>query len=256
MKSKILLVQREGATVSFLFPLKDFCVGILNEYSLEEIPEKSIVYLNRLLDDEAIVSFERLLPQIEKRASAIVFEDLGILEVLQEHHSSLKTILMASHAVVSSFTANAYLEYVDALILSPDITKDETIEIASKVSKPLGIFGYGHLPYMYSRRTLLTNYEEQFQLERENTLMITEPIHDVSFLGVENKYGTVFYDEHAYDARVLLDETSIDFYFLNLEFTDDDPNHFVSDFFEGKSLEKTTTAFLNKATIYRLPPKE
>ena len=169
MNNKILIIPGtntlEKVTNSyFLFPLKDFSIGYEKKFTLEEIPNHSYIYINRLLDHEDILKFQTLLPLIQEKVKGIVFEDLGILEILRENKIQVETIFYPSHAICSSYTVNSYLEEMDTVILSNDITKEEIQEILTKASKPIGMLIYGHLPYMYSRRTLLTNYEKNFDL--------------------------------------------------------------------------------------------
>lgn len=261
MKNNYLIIKgnskiKKVPGVNFLFPLQGFCVGFRKEYSLDEIERGEYLYLNRLLNCEDIKKLKEILPEIEKLCKGIVFEDLGVIEVLKEEKSGLEKILYASHAVCSSFTANAYLSEVDTLILSPDITLEETKEIIKKCIKPVGIHLYGNLPYMYSRRTLLKNYQTHFNLENKTVGLIKEPIKNREFLCIENEYGTVLYDPKPLDARLLLDRPNISYYYLNFEFSELKDFENIEDFIKTKDLPNTTSGFLNQKTIYQLPPKD
>ena len=52
------------------------------------------------------------------------------------------------------------------------------------------------LQAMYSRRTLLTNYYDNFSMDYENNLELLENISNNSFVMVENEYGTVGYQKN------------------------------------------------------------
>lgn len=261
MKNNFLVIKgnnkiKKVPGVNFLFPLQGFCIGFIKEYSLEEIPSGEYLYINRLLNCEEIKKLKEMLPQIESHCKGIVFEDLGVLGILTEKHSQLEKILYASHAVCSSVTANAFLNEVDTLILSPDITEAEIKEIIKKCSKPVGIHLYGNLPYMYSRRTLLTNYQTHFNLAKKQISLINESIKKQAFLCVENEYGTVLYDPKPCDAKSLLGIPNVSYYYINLEFTDINDDEITIDEFLKTTVPNSTSGFLNKKTIYRLPPKE
>ena len=241
--------------VHFLFPLKGFCVGMKKEYDIQDLEKDSFVYVNRMLDEESILAFERILSEIEKKCVGIVFEDLGILEVLETHHSSLKKVFFATHGVCSLQTALCYLKEVDQVILSPDITLEESQEIL-KQANDIGIFLYGHLPFMYSRRSLLKNYAQNFELEQEeNLLHLEESVSKKRFFAVENEYGTVIYDSRVYDARELLEDASFGLISLEYEVVED-LEQWLKDFLEGMEVEDSTTGFLHQKTIYKLPPKK
>ena len=258
MKNKYLVLAGNNKlekvdNTLFLFPLKGYCVGMSHEYAIQEIPKGSYVYVNRLFDSSLMNSFIELYPSILKCAQGIVFEDLGVLEVLKEKNSHLKTILYATHAVCSLETTLAYLSYVDSVILSPDITLEEIKYISSQAK--VGAVLFGHLPLMYSRRQLVTNYARHFGVEKTNPFLIKEPIHNKEFLLVENEYGTVLYDNAVYNGYELLD-CPCEYYLLNLEFTQIE--HFSEWLkeFEAGQYPSTSSFFLHQETIYRLPPKE
>ena len=46
-----------------------------------------------------------------------------------------------------------------------DITLEETKEILKKANKKVILYGLGHLNYMYTRRTLNSNYAKHFNYE-------------------------------------------------------------------------------------------
>ena len=258
MKNKYLVLAGNNKlekvdNALFLFPLKGFCVGMSHEYSISEIPQDSYIYVNRIFDSSLIDSFLELFPFIEQSAKGIVFEDLGVLEVLKERKSSLKTILYATHAVCSLQTVFAYLSYVDSVILSPDITLSEVKEISDHAS--VGVVAFGHLPLMYSRRQLVTNYATHFRVEKKNPLFIKEPIHHKELFLVENEYGTVLYENVALNGYELL-SCPCEYYLLNFEFTQiDNFSKWLKEFEAGQN-QSMSYGFLHQETIYRLPPRE
>ena len=259
MKNKYFILSGENKLekvegVHFLFPLKSYCVGVKKEYDIEEIPEDSYLYVNRILDEKSIENLKSQLEVIEQKCKGIIFEDLGVLELLNEENSPLEKIFFASHMVCSSKTALSFLKESDYIVLSPDITLEENEQILQQ-SNQIGVFVYGHLPFMYSRRTLLKNYAKNFDLEEEQSLSIEENISQKRFFAVENEYGTVIYDSRVYDGRELLGKAS--FYILSLEFEQvESLSSFINDFENRKEIEDSTTGFLHQKTIYKLPPKK
>lgn len=261
MNNKILIIPGtntlEKVTNSyFLFPLKDFSIGYEKKFTLEEIPNHSYIYINRLLDHEDILKFQTLLPLIQEKVKGIVFEDLGILEILRENKIQVETIFYPSHAICSSYTVNSYLEEMDTVILSNDITKEEIQEILTKASKPIGMLIYGHLPYMYSRRTLLTNYEKNFNLPIQKVKKIKEPISKQEFLVFEDEKGTILYDPCVYENRYFLSAANISYFLIDLNMIEvKNVKTFLEEWVKNESKNNTTSGFLNRKTIYRLPPK-
>ena len=261
MKNKFLIIPGtntlEKVTNSyFLFPLKDFSIGYEKTFTLEEIPKESYIYINRLLDHEDIIKLIPLLPTIKEKVKGVVFEDLGILEILKENKINVETIIYPSHAACSFYTVNSYLEEVDTVILSNDITKEEIEEILKKSTKPVGILVYGHLPYMYSRRTLLKNYAQNYGLTHKKIRVVKELVSKQEFLIFEDEKGTIFYDPCVFLDRYFLNNEKISYSIVDLNFIKvESINKFIENLEKQAVLENTTEGFLHRKTIYRLPPK-
>ena len=260
MKNKYLVIpnrnlKKKREHVDFLFPLKGFRVGFLKTYDCSEIPDGSYIYINRILDEKAMES----LPSLENfliRMKGIVFEDLGIFQFLKEKEILLETILYATHASCSVYTIKTYLKFVDSVVISPDITKEEIQNIIKEIKKPITLYTYGPLPYLYSRRTLLKNYQENFKLSSKKKEDLEESTTKKKFIMVENEFGTVCYDRYTYDGRIFLDYP-VYFHILNLSFEEiEDIDEWLTIFESKKELPNTTSGFLNQKTIYRLPPRK
>ena len=235
--------------VVFVFPLKGLAVGMENVYEPKEIPKNACVLINRVLDSESLDYFKSIIGDLEEKAHSIIFEDLGIYWALKESNSHIKSIFAPSHALCSKLARDAYLEFMDMALISPDLTLEETENI---ISKRTGVYLYGHLPVMYSRRFLVSNYEKVNNLEITDTLTIHEPIKKKDFFLVENEYGTVVYDNDIYNGNELLGKAP--FYFINLEWINI-PS--LGDFLKSLEEEPSTyTGFLHQKTIYKLPPRE
>ncbi len=102
---------------------------------------------------------------------------------------------------------------------------------------------------MYSRRTLLTNYENHFGLEKENRKVLHEEISKMDFLAVENPYGTVLYTNKFIDYRSIKHENIL-YFFINPIGLD---NKTIEGILKGEDLSSISdTGFLYKETYYRL----
>ncbi len=184
---------KDKSNITFLFPVKDFSVGFSNPFSLEEISvSHAFIFVNRILDQEGIKKFREFVSHLPDSIEGIVFDDIGVLQVLREISNHLTKILFLNHFNCNYISINAYLEFVDSVVVSTDITEAEVKEILAKASKPLVLYTFGYVNIMYSRRHLITNYNEHFQKDEslDSTLM-----NDLgqTFKMVENEYGTVIY---------------------------------------------------------------
>lgn len=258
MKNKYLIIpnkriKKKAPNYDFLFPLKGYCVGFINEYPIEDIEENSYVYINRILYTKDIEKLEKELEK--KKIKGIVFEDLGILEITK--NKNIESILYATHAICSLNTVNALLKYVDTVVLSLDITKEEMINIINKATRPVSLYTYGPIPYMYSRRTLLKNYQKFQNKELKSQEILEEEATNKIFKMIENEYGTVCFDKLKYDGRVLLNEKKVKYHILNLDWENiDNIDDWLEEFNQNIKKEDTIEGFLNQKTIYRLPPRK
>ena len=222
MKNKLVTVinkdmindLRDIKDVEFLYPLKSFCVGYNLEFSIDEID--GYILVNRILEDKDIDIIEKLLAN--SKAKGIVFDDLGVIEIVKD--LPMIKILLLDHIATNYESINYYLEYVDSVVVSNDLTEEEIRNIVANVSKPLVINVFGLKTLMYSRRLLLSNYEMYHNLKEER--IVDANIEDKYFKIVENDYGTLFYAKNYYNALCLLDLDNVLFFWYNPIFLDNE----------------------------------
>lgn len=262
MRNKCLVIPKKKSdlktpNISFLYPLKGFCVGHSFELTFDDIEQKSFILINRLLDKEGIETLESLFLKNQNKIKGVVFEDLGVLEIIKKMNSPIETIYSPMHTMCSIHTVNACLDFVDTVVLSPDITKEEIESVLEGAKKSVSLLLYGPLPYLYSRRTLLTNYQKVHELEEKKEEILYEKTTEKQFYFVENDYGTVCYDKKNFDGRVLLEKENVKYYVIDLQHTEyEDIDAWLASFLEKKPLQNTTDGFLYQKTIYRLLPRK
>ncbi len=236
--------------INFLFPIKGLSVGFPKTFSLEEITEEhAYLYINRILDTQSLQNLKEVLLNIKDNIVGICFTDLGVLNVCKELGLSLELIYMQNHNTTNVYSINYYLEYVDSVLLSTDITREEIYTILDKSKKALVVPYFMLMDVMYSRRNLLSNFESEFGLPKKQEEVLHEEISNTDFLAVENEYGTVLYNKTFIDYR--------DIHLENIKYL------FVNPLgLDKKTLEKvlageavaniSNTGFLDKKTYYRL----
>lgn len=219
---ELALKLKDESNITFLFPIKDFCVGFPNTFLLSDIKIDAYIFINRILDNKGIEEFKKLIKNIPPNIKGIVFDDLGILNVLIKENIAITKILFLNHMNCNYESINAYLEYVDSVVISSDITHDETKEILSNVSKPLVLYTFGHVNIMYSRRKLLTNYNNHFNSDVKNIATLEEEMAHHKFKIIENNYGTVIYTNEPYNGLALRNEANVLFNLINTVFLSDE----------------------------------
>lgn len=240
--------------VNFLFPILGYSVGFPKTFSFDEIMvPHSYLYINRVLNNEDIEKLKKDLLEVNKNIDGICFTDLGVYQIVKELSLSLRLFYMQNHSTTNVHSINCYLEYVDSVLISTDITKKEVETILEQTSKPLIVPYFGLVDAMYSRRKLLSNFQEEFALPPKKEEVLHEPISSLDFRAVENEYGTVLYANKYIDYRNIT-HSNILYYFVNplgLE------KEMLQKVFNGEDLSNiSNTGFLDIKTYYRLKEGE
>ena len=235
---------------TFVFALKDYSIGYEKTYSYEEINninEKKYVLINQVLDNNKIDSLKEILPELS--VDGFIFEDIGLINVFKELNIKGIKILFINHFNCNYESVNIWLNYVDSVFISNELTYDELKEITLKSNKEvvLHIFGYNQI--MYSKRKLLSNYYKYNNLDIKLKNTIKDKASDIKFNVIEDDNGTVFLSNKIFDGRKLLDLDNVLYYYINTSFIDID---IVIDFINNKEIDNTDDGFLNKKTIYKL----
>ena len=235
---------KNNEDILLVYPLNSYTVGFTLTFYINEID--GFVLINRILDDFDLDKLDKILHQ-NSNIKGIIFDDLGILELVKD--LSIIKILSINHYGVNTRSINYYLEYVDSVIVSNDITKDEILNIVENANKKLVINVFGLKDLMYSRRRLLTNYATYYKIDNINPLDVY--IDESSFKIVENEYGTVFYAKKYYNALELLNTKNVLYYWYNPIFL---PDELVVQIVENNDTTNIDcdSLFLDKPTSYRI----
>ena len=235
---------KNNEDMELLYPLKSYTIGYEVTFDIKDID--GFVLINRILDDFDLDKLDKLLHE-NNNIKGIVFDDLGIIDIVSD--LNITKILLINHYANNYRSINYYLEYVDSVVVSSDITEEEIKEIVKNTIKPVVVNVFGMKDLMYSRRLLLTNYAKYYNIPNKD--MIEAKINDNGFKIFENEYGTYFYASKYYNALDLLDLDNVLYFWYNPVFLDDEEildvviNNDVSNI-DNDSL------FLDKATTYRI----
>lgn len=244
--SEIEEYKKIGIT-NFLFAIEDFSIGY-KTFKLNAIPDDSYILINRVLDTTSVDKLSSIKDEI-LRFKGIIFEDLAVLNIFKDE--SIELIWFQNHFTTNYESINYYLEHGCASsVISNEITEGEILEILEKSTKPLVLNILGKNQIMYSRRTLLTNFNKHNNLGDYNDMKLNVLGTNNEFFARENEYGTVIYNNEYFNyvqlmARVR--DEDIKFYLiLNQDLSSDK----INDILNGESFGND--GFLNKKTVYRM----
>lgn len=234
---------------NFLFPLEEFSIGY-QTFSLDELKKlNDNVYLlvNRVLDNRSIDDFKEIIPKLDF-VRGIIFEDIGIYNLLKD--TSIPLIWNQNHFAVNHQSINIWLSKVSSAVVSNELEISELKNVLEKINKPIILPILGLNMAMYSRRSLLSFFNEYNHL-KDLKRAILRTNNNKEFLAIENEYGTVlFYNKYynLFDVLDSLNDDKILFYYI-------DPNNLkhqdIENFLKGKKIE-FDNGFLENKTIYRI----
>lgn len=228
--------------ITFLYPLKSFCIGFDTYFEIDKIDD--FVLINRILNDDELDLLTKLLKN--SKIKGIVFDDLGILEIVND--LNITKILLLDHIATNVKSINYYLDYVDSVVVSSDLTKEEIEYILNHANKELVVTAFGMKKLMYSRRKLLSNYAIYHNIDSIDTRKAN--INDKEFIIKENEYGTCFYAGKYYNALELLASNNVLYYWYNL--IDVPVSDALDIILEGKVNIPNDSGFLYQKTYYKL----
>lgn len=231
---------------NFLFAIEDYSIGY-KTFKLNEIPDEAYILINRVMDTETIESLKSKKEDL-KRFKGIIFEDLGVYNSFKQEFDNL--IWFQNHFTINYESINFWLNLVSSAVIGNEITKEEIEEILKKSTKPLIFNVFGKNQIMYSRRTLLTNFNKYNNLEDYNDMTLDVHGTKNEFFARENEYGTIIYNNEYFnyiDYSKTLDDEKIKFYLImNLDL----PCNTIIDVING--LKLGDDGFLNKKTVYKM----
>ena len=229
-------------------------IGITNflsigykEFELKDIPTDSYILINRVLDTKGIDGIKAIKDELLKY-KGIIFEDLGIYNVFKDE--DIELIWNQAHFGTNTSTINYWLSKCSSAVISNEITSKEIEDIVNGADKPVVLNVFGKNMIMYSRRTLLTNFNKYNNLDEVNDVVLDETHTKNKFFAHETSNGTaVFNDEYFnyIDFSKSLDDSKIKYYLVyNLDLSIND----IKEILEGKPYGND--GFLNKKTVYRM----
>ena len=234
---------RENENIELLYPLKSFCVGYDLEFTIDKIDD--FVLVNRILDDFDLDKLKNIL--CNANIKGIVFDDLGIIDIVS--NLNIKKILLLDHLATNVRSINYYLEYVDSIVVSNDLTEDEIKYILDNANKKLVVNVFGLKTLMYSRRKLLSNYEKYHDLDKIGKY--NAKIDNKYFKIVENDFGTKFYAGKYYNGLKLLNlDNVLYFWYDPIGLKKDEILNIILNN-DIKNID-ADTLFLDKKTYYKV----
>lgn len=214
----------EYNTNSFIFPLLGYSVGFERYFNVEEINKYSTLYevsiiINKFLHKEELEKIREIIKKL-KNIKYYFVEDFGLNSILPKE----KIVLFPNHIISNYETIN----YLDTLgykssVVSNELTIDELMEIRKNTNGNLFYMYVNKNNIMYSKRELLTNYYDFYDIKNRNKkVKLDENVSKHNLFFYEEDRSTTVFNNKIFCASKYIDKLSE--YNLIINFNNIDDN--------------------------------
>lgn len=231
---------------NFLFAVDKLSIGY-KCFNIDEVPNNSYILINRVMDNESVDYLKSIKDKLT-RFKGIIYEDIAVFNIF--HDEDIELIWFQNHFTTNYQSINFWLNQgCSSAIISNEITISEIDEIIENASKPLIINVLGKNQIMYSRRTLLSNFNKHAGIEPVNDCILDTQNNETTFFARESEYGTTLFNNEYFNYTKLMEKYKdrIKFYLImNIDLSVDD----IKNILEGRVFGND--GFLNKKTVYKM----
>lgn len=277
--SNIIEIEKTKDIVDgFIIGINDMCVNTNFLINIEEldllnkINDKDIfISINKNMHNKDLCLVKDVLIKLNKyNIKGVLYYDVGVLNIYKELNLNYDLVWSQEHLTTNYSTINFWNSFgVNYTYLSSDITEEEIIEISKKSNSKLMINLFGYLPMFVSKRHIVKNYLEYFNLNDDSKINYMEK-EDKTYPIIDNDIGTQVYSNNILNG--IKTSLNVDLEFIILNSFNIDLDKFISVIKMFKNVTKDNVeeyndkinnmfnnidnGFFNTKTIYRVKKNE
>ena len=240
-------------TDAYLIPLRKLSINYPNTFDISEIKEikklgkEVFVFINKNIHNNELEYLEKILKEIDKlNLDGIIFYDIALLELKEELGLKTDLVWHQEHLTNNYGTANYwYSKNIKYTYLSSEITRREIDEIKNNTKAKLFVNVFGYIPMFTSRRHLVDNYINTFNIKDRGNIIHKEG-KNYNIIDTEN--GTTVFSNYILNIK---EKINVDYLVFNSNMVDEEKLISVLKDYENNKLKKET-GFLHQETIYKV----
>lgn len=256
-KEQIKTICKNGFN-SFILPVENLSIGFSCYFNFDEIEELSktndiYLMINKFLHCDEIESVINKLNDVNVKG--LFIEDLGLITNLKDKN----VILFQNHLNMSYEAINMWNSIgMNSIMLSNELTIEELEEIKNNTSIITYYNILGKPNMMYTRRNLLTNYYNNFNIDNTNkTRYIEESVSRHRMIVKEEDYGTAIINSITFSGYRHLRklETLVDNFVYNFTLLTDEEVNVILTNIDNENLNDLIECedyFLNNKIYYKV----
>ena len=260
----------------FIIGVKDMCVNTnfcIDDLSiLNDLKDKDIfISLNKNMHNSDLPKVESILLELNNYPiKGVLFYDIGVLNIYSRLNLNYDLVWSQEHLTTNYNTINYWnSKGAKYTMLSSDITYDEIVDILKNSKSKLIVQLFGYLPMFVSKRHIVRNYLNQFNLD-DNSGVNYMKKEGNTYPIIDDNVGTHVYSAHILNGIGYVNKINSEYILLNSFNIDTDDFIKVIEMFknvdESNSKEyeesinnmfsNTNYGFLDTKTIYRVKKNE
>ena len=186
----------------FIIGIKDMSVNMNLEIDdlsiLNEIKDKDIfISINKNIHNTELDKLKQILKDLNNyKIKGVLYSDVALVNLSKKFKLNYDLVWSSEHSVTNYNTINYYNSLgVKYAYLSSDITIEEVKEIKKNTKSKLLFNIFGYLPMFVSRRHIVKNYLNYFNLNDNSTINYIEK-EDKVYPIIDNKTHTSVYSNN------------------------------------------------------------
>ena len=204
----------------FIIGIKDMSVNV-NYYIdnldiLDKIDKDIFVCLNKNMHNSDLDKVKKTLIELDKhKIKAVMYYDVGVLNIYRSLNLNYDLCWAQEHLTTNYNTINYWNSFgVNYTYLSSDITEEEIKEIEKHSKSKLLVNLFGYLPMFVSKRHIVKNYLEYFNLKDKSKVNYIEK-EEKTYPIIDNDIGTQVYSNNILNGIRSLLSINVEYVVLN-----------------------------------------
>ncbi len=242
---------------SFILPLKDFSVGFDVYFNTDEINKLSSVYkvsiiINRFIHEKDLEIIKKELLKLDN-IEYFFIEDFSLINYIPKE----KIVLYPNHIISNYYSVN-YLNELgfNNVLVSNELTINELVDIKNNAKSNLFYTLISKNNLMYSKRELLTNYYDNYNINnRSNKIIVNEEVSNHEVIIKEEEKSTTIFNNKIFCANKYLDKLNGYNFVVNLSNIDDNNKKIILNNLKNSNLYNLIDCdfyFLENKIVYKV----
>ena len=261
----------------FIIGIKDMSINVnyyidVSDFDLLNHIDKDVfICLNKNMHNNDLSKVKEILIKLNNyNIKGVIYYDIGVLNIYNSLDLNYDLVWAQEHLTTNYNTINYWNKFgVNHTYISSDITEKEIIDISENSRSKLMVNLFGYLPMFVSKRHIVKNYLEYFNLSDNSKVNYIEKENNIYPI-IDSDIGTCVYSNNILNGIKTKLNIDVEYIVLNSFNVDLDKfieiiNMFIN--VNKKNVEEYNniihnmfgnidTGFLDKKTIYRVKKNE